>query len=108
MLLKKSNVFDIEANDAYVADSSGKRKSQGEIACKEESLHLDIQTIQVEDNENEDDISLDVEKDASGIGNVLGDDLGVPSIVEDDAIEVEENDDLNNYHDMGLDNFLDI
>ncbi|GAU21483.1 hypothetical protein TSUD_242070 [Trifolium subterraneum] len=49
----------------------------------------------VEDEEDEgDDISLDVGQDAS-IGDVLGDDLELPPIDEedDDVVEVEENED---------------
>ncbi|XP_058741037.1 uncharacterized protein LOC131613381 [Vicia villosa] len=64
----------------------------------------------VEDNEDDEDITLDVGEDASG---VIGDDLDIPSIVEDDAIEVEENEDENkegnlyDYHDIEIHNILD-
>ncbi|GAU29429.1 hypothetical protein TSUD_149990 [Trifolium subterraneum] len=68
----------------------------------------------VEDEEDEgDDISLDVGQDAS-IGDVLGDDLELPPIDEedDDAVEVEENEDedgdLDDYQDIRLDTILNI
>ncbi|XP_058754740.1 uncharacterized protein LOC131627905 [Vicia villosa] len=64
----------------------------------------------VEDNEDDEDITLDAGEDASG---VIGDDLDVPSIVEDGVIEVEENEDENeeedlyDYHDIRMHNILD-
>ncbi|CAL5211775.1 unnamed protein product [Lathyrus oleraceus] len=60
----------------------------------------------VEDNEDDKDITLVVGEDASGIGN----DLDVPSIIEDDAFELEENEeeeDPYDYHDMRIHNILD-
>jgi hypothetical protein len=67
-----------------------------------------------EDEEDEgDDISLDEGQDVN-IGDVLGDDLELPPIDEedDDAFEVEENEDedgdLDDYQDFGLEDILNV
>ncbi|KAK2444403.1 hypothetical protein QL285_015431 [Trifolium repens] len=60
----------------------------------------------VEDEEDEGDVGQD-----TTIGDVLGDDLDLPPIDEEDALEVEENEDedgdFDDYQDHGLDDFLD-
>ncbi|GAU47350.1 hypothetical protein TSUD_302180 [Trifolium subterraneum] len=79
------------------------------------TIMTDVSIMEDEEDEEDegDDISLDVGQDVS-IGDVLGDDLELPPIDEedDDAVEVEENededDDLDDYQDFGLDTILNI
>ncbi|GAU40481.1 hypothetical protein TSUD_286370 [Trifolium subterraneum] len=120
-LLKKIHVdinIEVDNHDADVSDDAkGKRKSQvklqrnnmykrGLTQAKQTTINgaykkgirddaCEEWIEDVEDEEDEgDDISLDVGQDVS-IGDVLGDDLELPPIDEedDDAVEVEENED---------------
>jgi hypothetical protein len=73
-----------------------------------------IENVEDEEDENDgDDISHDDGQDVS-IGDVLGDDLELPPIDEEDGdvVEVEENededDDLDDYQDFGLEDILNV
>ncbi|CAJ2670809.1 unnamed protein product [Trifolium pratense] len=96
----------------------------GKTKIKRKSANYEIEEINsedegeewienVEDEEDEgDDTSLDVGQDAS-IGDVLGDDLELPPIdEEDDDDVVEENEDedgdLDDYQDVGLEDILNV
>jgi hypothetical protein len=100
----------------------------GKKKIKRKSASYDVEDIDsedegeewienVEDEENEEDDEGDVGQDAS-IGDVLGDDLDLPPIdeedgdLDDDVVEVEENededDDLDDYQDFGLEDILNV
>ncbi|WJX56760.1 hypothetical protein P8452_42390 [Trifolium repens] len=100
----------------------------GKKKIKRKSASYDVEDIDsedegeewienVEDEENGEDDGGDVGQDAS-IGDVLGDDLDLPPIdeedgdLDDDVVAMEENEDedgdLDDYQDFGLENILNI
>ncbi|KAK2409748.1 hypothetical protein QL285_045153 [Trifolium repens] len=129
--MKRNRLKQITMNKVVfvmVNSKLGKKK----IKRKSASYEVEVEEIDSEDEGEEwiendddeedegDDLEDGVGQEDASIGDVLGDDLELPPIDEeengdlDDAVEVEENEDedddefLDDYQDFGLENILNV